>query len=222
MLAPAAWASLNFIASPYCKCCGIPLAYNPELSLGQEEGGEALTCGPCLERPPPFESARAALKYDEASRPLVLGFKHGDKTHMAATFAPLMIRAAGKMIENADMLIPVPLHRWRLLSRRYNQSAMLSAELARLADIPSYPLALRRIRATPSQGHLKAAERHANVRKAFAVHPAYLKAIAGKSVILVDDVFTSGATVGECARTLLKAGARRVDVLTIARVARDI
>lgn len=224
MLAPSAWTALNFITAPFCRRCGVPFAY--DIAIGGEEQGieqdSGIICLSCLNRPPPFRLARAPLIYDDASRRLILAFKHGDKTHMAATFAPWMARIAKDMLDSADLLIPVPLHRWRLLSRRYNQSALLSSELARHADLPSYPLVLRRIRATPSQGHLNAVQRHENVRKAFAVHPAYKDVIAGKSVILVDDVYTTGATVRECAKTLLKAGAARVDILTLARTAKGL
>jgi ComF family protein len=97
----------------------------------------------------------------------------------------------------------------------------LSEVLSRETKIPSYPLALRRIRATPSQGHLTAGERHKNVKAAFAVHPAYIKKLEGKTVVLVDDVYTTGATVKECAKILRKAGAAHVYVLTLARVARE-
>lgn len=224
MLAPEAWAALNFIASPFCARCGSPFAYeianDPAPSFAGM--GETVVCVTCLNRPPPYRTARAALKYDDSSRPLILGFKHGDKTHMASAFAPWLARAGGEMLESAEMLIPVPLHRWRLLSRRYNQSAILCAALSRVTGIPAHPGALRRVRATPSQGSLNAAERHDNVRKAFAVAPSFEDKLRNRSVVLVDDVYTTGATVRECAKTLLAAGALRVDVLTLARTAKEI
>lgn len=224
MLAPEAWAALNFIAGPFCARCGSPFAYeianDPAPTFAGM--GETVVCVGCLNRPPPFRTARAVLKYDDSSRPLILGFKHGDKTYMASSFALWLARAGGEMLAGADMLIPVPLQRWRLLGRRYNQSAILSAALSKATGIPAYPLALRRVRATPSQGSLNAAERHDNVRKAFAVAPSFEDRLRNRSVVLVDDVYTTGATVRECAKTLLAAGALRVDVLTLARTAKEI
>lgn len=223
-LAPSAWAALNFIGSPFCARCGSPFAYEiaSDSDPSFKDMGETIVCVGCLNRPPPFRTARAALKYDEASRPLILAFKHGDKTHMAAAFAPWLSRAGREMLEGADMLIPVPLHRWRLLARRYNQSAILCAALSKVTGIPAYPLALRRVRATPSQGTLSAAQRHDNVRRAFAIAPPFGDRLRNRAVVLVDDVYTTGATVRECAKTLLAAGALRVDVLTLARTAKEI
>ncbi len=214
MMAPKAWAGLDFIAAPHCNTCGIPFAYDAM------DGGEG-ACLSCLEHPPPYASARAAVKYNDTSRTLILAFKHSDKTHMVETFVPWMKQAGKEMLAKADALIPVPLHRWRLLSRRYNQSALLAQVLSRETGIPAYPLALQRTRATPSQGHLTAGERHKNVKAAFAVHPAYIKKLEGQTVVLVDDVYTTGATVNECAKVLRKAGAAHVYVLTLARVARE-
>lgn len=224
MLAPEAWADLNFIARPFCARCGSPFAYeianDPAPTFAGM--GDTVVCVGCLNRPPPYRTARAALKYDDFSRRLILAFKHGDKTHMAAAFAPWLSRAGREMLAEADMLIPVPLHRWRLLARRYNQSAILCDALSKATGIPSFTLALRRIRPTPSQGYLSASERHENVRKAFAVDPPFEDRLRNRSVVLVDDVYTTGATVRECAKTLLAAGALRVDVLTLARTAKEI
>ncbi|MCB1682448.1 MAG: ComF family protein [Rhodospirillales bacterium] len=214
MLAPQAWAGLDFITDPYCKTCGMPFEYDAF------DGGEG-ACMACLEQPPPFAAARSAVKYNDTSRALILAFKHSDKTHMARTFSPWLRQAGKNLLEKADALIPVPLHRWRLLSRRYNQAALLAHVLSRETGVPSYPLALSRTRATPSQGHLTAGERHRNVRQAFAVHPAYVKTLEGKTVVLVDDVYTTGATVKECAKALRKSGAGHVYVLTLARVIRE-
>ena len=162
--------------------------------------------------------ARAAIVYDDASRKLVLGFKHGDRTHAAAALAVWMHRAAGDMIAQADALLPVPLHRWRLFHRRYNQSALLAHKIAALADKPVLLDVLRRTRATPSQGHLKRKERQENVRGAFELSSRQSEEVKGKTLVLVDDVMTTGATVEECARILLKAGAKRVHVVVLARV----
>lgn len=177
-----------------------------------------MLCGSCLVTKPHYKSARAAMLYDEASRKLVLGFKHGDRTHAAKALAIWMHRAAGDFIGQADALVPVPLHRRRLFKRRYNQSSLLAQQVGILAGKPVLADTLRRIRATPIQGRLKRKERQENVRGAFAVGPRQVAAIAGKTLILVDDVLTTGATVEECARVLLAAGALDVHVLTLSRV----
>ena len=211
-LSPAAWGGLDFISRPFCNTCGIPFDFEVE-----QDG----CCISCLDRPPPFKTARAAVRYNDTSRDLILGFKHADKLHIVEAFVPWMMTAGRKMLKDADMLIPVPLHRRRLLSRRYNQAAILSDALSRKTNIPSYPLAMRRTRSTQSQGHLTAGERHKNVKEAFDLHPAYTSRIKGKTVILIDDVYTTGATVKECTKTLRKSSADDVHILTLARVVRE-
>lgn len=211
-LSPQSWASLSFIGAPQCQCCGIPFDYVIE---------EGAFCTQCLEYPPKFASARAALKYDDASKKMILGFKHGDKTHAVRTFIPWLKVAGAQMLQGADFLIPVPLHPYRLLARRYNQSALIAHALSRETGVACLPMGLKRVRATPPQGHLSTKERHKNVRKAFAVPHAVAHRIVGKKIILVDDVFTTGATVQECTKVLLKSGAGEVHILTIARVVRE-
>jgi ComF family protein len=211
MIAPAGWARLSFIAAPYCAACGIPFEY------GMEEGGQ---CMACLEHPPLFGRARAALRYDEASREMILGFKHGDKTYTVASFVPMLRQAGREVLEAADVLVPVPLHPYRLIRRRYNQAALIAQALAADSGLSHWPAALRRVRSTPTQGHLNAQERRKNVRKAFAVNPAFAGGLKGRRVVLIDDVYTSGATVHECTKVLQKAGVAGVDVLTVARVVR--
>lgn len=210
---PKCWAQMQFIAHPYCTKCGIPFGF------GEEEGD--MQCMKCIDHPPKYKSARAALIYDEASRDLILGFKHGDKTHIAPSFVPWLIRAGAEMLEGADYLIPVPLHRSRLFTRRYNQAALIAHAVSKETKIKHLPMAMRRIRATPSQGHLKTEERAKNVKKAFDMHPSYKALVKGKTLILVDDVYTTGATVNECTKALLKAGAGQVHVLTLARVLKE-
>ncbi|MDR3425785.1 MAG: ComF family protein [Alphaproteobacteria bacterium] len=208
-LCPACWKQIQFIAKPFCDCCGMPF------DIPVEDG---TLCGACLAETPNFAAARAAMLYDEGSRKLVLGFKHGDRTYAAKALAVWMHRAGGAFWDKADALVPVPLHRWRLFRRRYNQSALLAQNIAALAGKNYLPDALIRTRDTPSQGHMRRKERQDNVRGAFAVPEARRKNIVGKTVVLIDDVMTTGATVEECARMLLKAGAARVHVLVLARV----
>ncbi|MBM3490550.1 MAG: ComF family protein [Alphaproteobacteria bacterium] len=207
------WRAIRFLAPPCCACCGFPFAY--------DEGGGA-RCAACLARPPSFARARAAFVYDDASRGLVLAFKHADRTHAAPAFAPWLARAGADLLAEAELLAPVPLHRWRLLARRYNQAALLSAALARLGGLPHRADLLQRRRWTPSQGRMSRTERRRNVAGAFRVRPRHCDMVAGRRVLLVDDVLTTGATVEACARALLRSGARAVDVLTLARVVRPM
>lgn len=211
MLAPAVWSRLEFIGSPQCAACGWPFEFTV---------AEGSLCAACLVRRPVYGMARAALKYNDASRDLILGFKHADRTQAVPAFVPWLMTAGRETLAGADFLVPVPLHRLRLISRRYNQSALMAQALSKSAKVPVLPDALQRIRSTPPQGHMNVKERRRNVRKAFAVNPKRAKWIAGKSIVLIDDVHTTGATVEECARVLLKAGARAVNILTLARVVR--
>lgn len=209
MLSPRIWGALNFIASPQCECCGVPFEFDMQAAL----------CANCLDYPPEFDTARSALRYDDESRGLILGFKHGDQTLSVKAFMPWMIAAGADMLGACDLIVPVPLHYWRLVSRRYNQSALIADELAHKTGKPAAIELLKRTRATPPQGYLKARERRKNVRKAFAVNPDV--DITGKNIVLIDDVLTSGSTVNECTKVLKKAGAARVDVLTLARVVKS-
>jgi ComF family protein len=205
------WNRLAFIETPYCVCCGRPF----EFALG----ADAL-CGVCARSRPLYERARAALRYDEASRPLILAFKHGDRTDCAPALGRWLARAGAELLPDADLILPVPLHWWRLFRRRYNQAALLAAALGRIAGKPVLPDLVRRRRATASQGHLGPAERRRNVAGAFALAPGRRGAVEGRRVLLVDDVLTTGATAEAVAEPLLEAGARAVDLLALARVVR--
>lgn len=207
-LCGACWSRLDFLAAPLCHACGHPFDSDP--------GGDGpMLCGRCLAEPPPWGRARAVLRYDDSSKPLLLRFKHADRLEGAPAFGRWLARAGAELKDGCDLVVPVPLHRWRLLARRYNQAALLALALAREWAVPCDPDALRRLRRTPPQGHFSRTERLANMRGAFAPRPGL--SIAGKAVLLVDDVLTTGATLGECSRVLLRAGAVRVDVLTLGR-----
>ncbi len=209
---PKSWAELDFISNPLCSHCGIPMNF---------ELADNLKCMSCIDEPPPFKSARSVFKYGGLSRDLILGFKHGDKTHFVSLFIPFMEQVGSSLLSQADYIIPVPLHYMRFISRRYNQAAIISSALSKSSNIPHLPLAMKRVRATPSQGHLNSSEREKNVKKAFDVNQKYHSLLKGKSVILVDDVYTTGATVKECSKNLLKHGASEVNILTVARVVLD-
>ena len=212
MVAPEAWKNLTFIAAPYCHACGFPFDF--AVSSGQ---GEVL-CPSCHADRPPYGRARSAIAYDDASRDFILGFKHGDRTEAVVSMIPWLRAAGADLWDGADLLVPVPLHRLRLLRRRYNQAALIAQKIGKDRGIPCLVDALIRRKATPSQGHLTASERQKNVRHAFSVNGKCQQKIIGKKIILVDDVYTTGATVSECVSILLRAGAASVDVLTLARV----
>ncbi len=210
---PPCWTRLRFLGPPQCDVCGRPFEY-------AVEGGPGV-CGQCLATPPAYARCRAALAYDDASRPLVLGFKHRDAIHAAPAFAAWLARAGAELCHSAELLVPVPLHRWRLLGRRYNQAAVLARALGRRVERAVVPDLLARRRATPSQGRLSRSGRRRNVARAFAVRPSRLALVPSRRILLIDDVLTTGATAEECARVLKRAGAEAVDVLTLALVVRD-
>ncbi len=211
MIAPQIWRELSFINDPACACCGFPFPFAAD---------PGSFCAACLGERPVYASARAALVYDDASRGMILKFKHADQTHAVHAFVPWLRRAGADMLARADALVPVPLHRFRLLRRRYNQAALLAQALAKSCRLPCLPETLRRTRATPSQGHLGYKERQKNVKNAFTVTPRYAGFVKDKTLILIDDVYTTGATAKECAEVLLDAGAREVHILAVARVVR--
>ena len=202
------WDDMHFITDPLCHRCGLPFSH--------EMGGIAL-CGYCMKSPPAFVQARAVFKYDGSSRAQILALKYQDKTQLAPIFGMWLARTGQEYIGMADAIVPVPLHYWRLLKRRYNQAALLSQMLEKQTGIPVLPDTLKRTRATATQAGLTRKGREDNVRGAFAVSPTRQSALKGKSVLLVDDVMTTGATLNACARTLHDAGVLDVYVLTIAR-----
>lgn len=203
------WKDIHFITPSFCACCGAPF----EVPVGDN-----MLCGSCIGEPPHFAKARAAMLYNDASKRLVLSFKHSDRTHPARALAEWMHRAGQEFWSDADLVMPVPLHRWRLFKRRYNQSALLAHYVGAVAIKPVLVDGLQRLRPTPTQGHLSRKERFENVRGAFGLVARYQGQIKDKNIVLIDDVLTTGATANECARVLLKAGAKAVNVLTLSRV----
>ena len=210
-LCGSCWGALRFLAPPHCACCGIPFPF---------EGGASALCADCLRDPPRFERARAVLIYDEASRPLVLDLKHRDRLDVAAIVAPMMAGAATELPTEADLLMAVPLHWRRRLRLRGNQSAELARALSHRTGVPHRAGLLRRTRATPSQGGLGRAGRQRNVAGAFSVDASAGDMVRDRRILLIDDVFTTGATANACALSLLAAGAGAVDLLTLTRVVR--
>lgn len=168
--------------------------------------------------PPAYARARAAVRYDDVARTLVHAFKYGDRLDLAPTLGRWMARAGNELLAEADAVVPVPLHWRRLWARRFNQSAELSKVISRISGVPAVFDALKRVKPTAQQVGLSKAERAVNVQGAFKVAPCGKALVTGRRIVLVDDVLTSGATVDACARVLLRAGARNVDVVTFARV----
>ncbi len=208
MLSSTSWKDLQFIDAPFCARCGQPFDFETEADM---------MCGGCIDEPPEFDIARSALVYNDTSRGLILAFKHGDRLQLVRSFTGWLNRAGQDILTETDIVVPVPLHRKRLWSRRYNQSAILARHLAKHnADITYAPSLIQRTRATPPQKGLTRKERAENMRAAFLVD--IQDDLAGKSITLIDDVYTSGATLNACANALKKAGAKQVFALTIARV----
>jgi ComF family protein len=210
-LCAGCWSDLHFLSAPCCACCGYPF---------ETETTEDALCASCLAEHPPFHRSRAAFAYDDGSRDMILAFKHADRMELAKPFARWMAQAGRDLLADADLIVPVPLHWRRLLSRRYNQAALLATALGRLSDKPVLPDLLQRRRATAKQGHLSRLGRERNVKGAFTLRPVLRRQVADKRVLLVDDVITTGATVAGCCRVLMGAGAAAVDVLALAQVIR--
>jgi ComF family protein len=211
MLCAGCWSHIHFLGAPNCGLCGLPFEF--------EQGPEML-CARCVAQRPAFDRARAVFCYDEASKPLVLGFKHGDRTEAATAFGRWLARAGAEFKGPDAVIAPVPLHWSRLLARKYNQAALLAEALHRTWEGEGVlvPDLLIRERATPPQGRLAISRRRKNVRGAFAINRRRGKIARGRRVILVDDVMTTGATVETAASVLKRAGAGAVDVLVLARV----
>ncbi|HMA71554.1 MAG TPA: ComF family protein [Xanthobacteraceae bacterium] len=208
-LCPTCWSRVSFIAPPYCERLGIPFTYDP---------GPGILSMEAIADPPSYGRARAVVRYEDVARDLVHRLKYGDRLDLATSMGRWMARAGRELLEDADALVPVPLHWRRLWGRRFNQAAALAKAAASQSGVPVLTGILRRIRATPQQVGLSRSARADNVQGAFAVTQDGKAAVHGKRLVLVDDVLTSGATVDACARTLLRAGARNVDVLVFARV----
>ena len=204
------WRSLSLLGEPCCRRCGLPFEYAAD---------DEAECGRCLAEPPPFDRLRAAVAYGDTARKVALRLKHGGRPGVAATLAHLMLRHLSGG-EGDALLVPVPLHRWRIWKRGYNQSAVIARALSCHSGVPVELDALRRVRATPPLKGLGRRERALAVRGVFKVAPELRERLAGRCVILVDDVFTSGATASACARALKRGGAAWVEVLCWARVLR--
>ncbi|MBA4763213.1 ComF family protein [Sphingomonas sp.] len=202
----ACWSGMRLIAPPWCASCNLPF---------EHDRGDAAQCGTCLADPPVHDGVRAAVAYGPAARTLALRLKYGGRTGFAVTAARLMTRL---MPDDAELLIPVPLHRWRIWGRGFNQALLIARALGTASDIPVAPDLLRRVKATPVLRGLGPRGRAKAVAGAFALAPGAKEAVRGKAIVLVDDVHTSGATTTACVRLLKRAGAAKVTILCWARV----
>ncbi len=202
---------INFITPPYCYKCGHPIN---ELTADGK-----MLCASCAGKKRHFfRIMRSAFVYDNSNKNLILGFKFFDKTENATLLAA-MLKIAGKDIfsQGADIIVPVPLHYSRLIKRKYNQSVILADKLSKMVGIPVDRFSLIRHKKTRPQVEFSGRQRVNNVKNAFSVkNPENIK---GKRIILIDDVLTTGSTIKECASVLKKAGAKSIDVLTVARTA---
>ena len=206
-LCGACWSSIRFIERPFCAVLGLPFSYDQ---------GEGAVSPEALAHPPDFDRLRSVAAHDGVVRTLVHALKYRDRAELAPMMAGWMARAGREILAEADAVLPVPLHRSRLFFRRYNQSAELSRRIARLCGISHLPDSLIRRRATGRQVGLSRKARQRNVAGAFAVPPVRRETVIGRRIVLVDDVFTTGATVNAAARALKRAGAAEVSVLTFA------
>lgn len=210
-LCPACWGEMGFIERPFCERLGTP--------FDRDFGAGAISPGAAAD-PPVFQRARAVARYDsDEARSLAHRLKYYDRLELAEPLGRWMARAGAELLAEADLLVPIPLHRLRLVSRRFNQSAALARVVSRESAVPLETMALERVKPTPPQVGLSRSQRAANMQGAFRLRDEAAAIVQGRNIVLVDDVLTTGATVNAAARVLLRARAARVDVLVFARVA---
>lgn len=212
-LCPKCWCLLAHIEKPYCERLGTP--------FGANEGGATISLQ-ALTNPPSFEKARAAVELNETAKTLIYRLKYSDHLECAHSMATLMSRAGAQIIAQADMIIPMPLHFLRIWKRKYNQSEKLARIIAQKNQKPLELNALRRHKHTPPQVGKTKSQRLSNVQNAFALTKTGKLKIQGKTILLIDDVFTTGATADSATKTLLRGGAASVNILTFAVVTQNL
>lgn len=212
-LCGSCWRDTPFIGGTVCDSCGIPVPGSAD--------GYRLECDDCMKTPRLWADGRAALLYKDRARRMVLALKHGDRPEIARPAALWMSRAVRPILRENMLIAPVPLHWTRFLKRRYNQSALLAQEVARQTGLSQCPDLLLRTKRTAMLDGKTAQERFSDLSGAIRVHPKRRHRLAARSILLVDDVMTTGATLTACTRACLEAGAHDVCVLTLARVAKD-
>ena len=202
------WGDISFITDPQCNVCGFPFDFEMQ---------EGSICAGCTKNMPHFSKARAVFLYDDSSYRMITSFKYNDRVENRLAYARWMVRAGAGMLHEADLIIPVPLHFFKLIMRQYNQAALLAHELAKIVDKQVLANAITRKKYTKTQAVFSHKGRFKNIKGAFQINPKYQNLIANKKILLVDDVITTGATANECAKILLKSGAGRVELLTLAK-----
>ncbi|MEL0107672.1 MAG: ComF family protein [Rhodospirillaceae bacterium] len=207
------WQTVTFMTPPWCDACGIMLEF---------DSGPGGLCAACARQLPVFARARSVFAYDDDSKAMILSFKYRDRTDNAPAYARWLARAGADLLEDADLLAPVPLHWSRLCWRRYNQSALLASALSQETQIAVLPDLLVRRRRTASLGAMSPSRRRRTLKGAIRLRSSYRDRVTGNRILLIDDVLTTRSTAQACARALLRAGASAVDVLTLARVKRPL
>jgi ComF family protein len=202
------WQGVKFISAPMCHACGLPFEF--------EIAKDAL-CGECLKDLPPYARARSVFVYSDASRALVTKLKFSDQLYLATVYGPWLAKAGAGIVPHTDLIVPVPLSWRRFVGRKYNQAALLAHALSKQTGKPVIPDMLHKVKHTPPQTGLSRKQREDNLKGAFAINPRHKAALKGKTVLLIDDVHTTGATLAACAKLLLKNGAMQVNALTLAR-----
>ncbi|MBC6685826.1 ComF family protein [Wolbachia pipientis] len=198
---------INFLTKHYCNVCGVVISDNIH------------TCGKCIINPPPFKVLRSVFAYDQHSKNMIINFKFFDNLNYVKIYAKWIHQANQDTFQNAEVIIPIPLHKMRLFKRKYNQAALLAKELSKLSNLSYTPFAIKRLRHTAPQAGLSLKQREKNLKKAFKT--SNKEFIKNKIVILVDDVVTTGATVRSCSQEILNSGAKEVRVLSLARTVND-
>nr|WP_148227645.1 ComF family protein [Fulvimarina pelagi] len=209
-LCSSCWSELRFIERPFCDILCLPFSYDP---------GEGVVSAKAIAHPPPFEKLRSVVLYDDRARRLVSALKYRDRLDLVPLMAAWMVRAGRDIIAESDVVIPVPLHKRHLWQRQFNQSAEIARVIARNSGLNFDPGTLDRVKPTKKQVGLGRNQRRENVRGAFRVAPERYDRVMAKTVLLIDDVFTTGSTVASATKALKRAGAKSVNVLTFARVA---
>jgi ComF family protein len=207
-LCPECYDALRPVEHPFCYQCGLPFP-------GVSPTGAPL-CGKCLTTPPPYARARYGFRYDGGVREALVRFKYSGRLHLSRPLAALLVEAFGRHFhpEEFDLMLPVPLHRSRLLKRGFNQSLILAERVSQATGVPVDRTSFRKVRDTPPQVGLPRSERLRNIHQSFRVLRA--SAVRGKSVLVIDDVATTGSTIGEAAQTIMASGAKRVEALVLA------
>jgi len=208
-ICPACWKQVRFLERPFCQIMGTPFSVDM---------GEETISTEAIANPPPFARLRSAVLYDDICAKLISRFKFSDRSDIAPFIANVMARAGRELITDADIIVPLPLHWRRFHERRFNQSAILAGLISKSCSVPFEPSLMVRVKNTTQQIGLTHEARRKNVASAFKVPPNMQPLLAGKRILLIDDVYTSGASAKSATKTLLRAGASSVDVLTFAKV----